>query len=373
MVEMALILPVLLLLVLLAVDFGRVFFGWVALQNATRIGANQAARNPAPWSDGNSDTLYYLRMANDLSAINCDADTDDDGDVDDADLPDPVFTNNGGDPADAYEVGDHVSVSLECGMEFVTPLVGLIVGDPLPIGAETSFTVFGGVINGVPVAAELPSTPCLAGEREVPQLVGLSVVTARQEWSSAGFLGLFSPPPAIEDANLVTSQTTVPSSVAGECLPASANVSVTHEEPEVCAAPEVNVPILIGLTGTEARDTWDDSFSGAFNPATGNDADIVETQITTPAAGLLTCADPSTTVTVTFKSATPPPPPSCDMEQVLGQTATAAKAKYETEGFTGAFTTKPPNKLSWKVTAQSLIGGQSYPCSASLEVNVENK
>ena len=47
LVEFALILPLLVLLLLLAIDFGRVFFGWVALNNAARIAANEAAVQPA--------------------------------------------------------------------------------------------------------------------------------------------------------------------------------------------------------------------------------------------------------------------------------------------------------------------------------------
>ena len=43
MVEFALVLPLLVLLLVMAIDFGRVFFGWVALQNATRIAADYAA------------------------------------------------------------------------------------------------------------------------------------------------------------------------------------------------------------------------------------------------------------------------------------------------------------------------------------------
>jgi hypothetical protein len=373
MVEFALILPILALFLLLAVDFGRVFFGWVGIQNASRIGANQAARDPEPWSNGTEDALYYDRIAQDLQAINCDADIDDDGDVDEDDLPLPVFTNAAG-TADVYEIGDHVSVRLECGMSFITPLVGLIVGDPMPIGAESSFTIFGGQINGVPVLEEPPTTACLAGERTVPQLVGLSVATARSTWTTAGFsFDGFNPPPATEDANLVTSQTTSPASAAGDCLLISATVVVTHTEPEECTAPEINMPILIGLTLAEARDLWDDSFTGTFTPATGNDDDIVETQTTSPNVGLLECADPSTSVTVTFEPATPPPPPTCTMTQVLGKTPAAAQSDYQVAGFTGAFTTKPTNKPTWKVKSQSLIGGQVYPCTASLEVDLENK
>ena len=39
MVEFALVLPLLALLLVVAIDFGRVFFGWVSLTNAARVGA----------------------------------------------------------------------------------------------------------------------------------------------------------------------------------------------------------------------------------------------------------------------------------------------------------------------------------------------
>jgi Flp pilus assembly protein TadG len=46
LVEFALVLPVLALLLVVAIDFGRVFFGWVSLTNAARIGANYAGYTP---------------------------------------------------------------------------------------------------------------------------------------------------------------------------------------------------------------------------------------------------------------------------------------------------------------------------------------
>jgi hypothetical protein len=52
LVEFALILPILLLLALIAVDFGRVYLGWINLQNEARIAADFAANNPlADWND----------------------------------------------------------------------------------------------------------------------------------------------------------------------------------------------------------------------------------------------------------------------------------------------------------------------------------
>jgi hypothetical protein len=62
------------------------------------------------------------------------------------------------------------------------------------------------------------------------------------------------------------------------------------------------------------------------------------------------------------------------MTQVLGMTPAQALNQYQTVAkFTGTFSTKPTNKPTWKVKSQSLIGGQSYPCTASLEVDLENK
>ena len=48
-VEFALVVPVLLLLTLTAIDFGRVFLGWVNLQQMTRIAANHAAEHASAW------------------------------------------------------------------------------------------------------------------------------------------------------------------------------------------------------------------------------------------------------------------------------------------------------------------------------------
>ena len=48
LVEFALVLPMILLLMLIAIDFGRVFLGWVGLNNAARVAANYAALHPNP-------------------------------------------------------------------------------------------------------------------------------------------------------------------------------------------------------------------------------------------------------------------------------------------------------------------------------------
>jgi len=50
LVEFAISLPVVLLMILFGIDFGRVFLGWVTLGNAVREAANFAALNPTAWT-----------------------------------------------------------------------------------------------------------------------------------------------------------------------------------------------------------------------------------------------------------------------------------------------------------------------------------
>ena len=75
LVEFALILPVVMLIILGAVDFGRVFLGWVELHSMVRVGAGYAAENPKAWSTVNPNTAaqneYERRMTVEAEGINC--------------------------------------------------------------------------------------------------------------------------------------------------------------------------------------------------------------------------------------------------------------------------------------------------------------
>ena len=248
LVEFALILPILALLLLFAIDFGRVFYGWVALNNATRIAANEAALNPDAWVapvDAADQARYRQQVLNDLQAINCAPLGG--GTWDLADIPDPVFVDHGG-TIDPHELGDHAAVDLECGFTFLTPLVGNIMGNPMTIGGRSEFAIRGGIIAGVPVQTYVPGTPtatptptpvatpvptavpCVA-----PQMVGMTVSAAKTAWgiSGAGFTGGLS---AVKNTNgtnapnnwIVISQ---PSHVGGTAYPCSDAATVVARQP----------------------------------------------------------------------------------------------------------------------------------------------
>jgi hypothetical protein len=208
----------------------------------------------------------------------------------------------------------------------------------------------------------------------VPNLIGMSVMTARDRWEGAGFAGSFSPADPAYDGDSVTFQVTTPAASAGSCLDFYAVMTVGHEEPVACSGTQINVPNLIGLTLAVARTTWTDDagFNGTFTPLAGDDAKVVHTQTVSPGdpppGG---CAGVDASVTVTYGEPSDPPPATCTAPQLVKSTAATAQQDWTTEGFTGSFTMQPSNKNNWIVKWQNLVGGSEYPCTASVIVYLE--
>src|SRR6185503_19737284 len=74
LVEFALTMPMALLMVLFGLDFGRVFLGWVALNQAAREAANYAAMNPTAWTlpyNMAVQTEYARLVTTEAQQINC--------------------------------------------------------------------------------------------------------------------------------------------------------------------------------------------------------------------------------------------------------------------------------------------------------------
>ena len=199
LVEFALLLPLLALLLVMALDFGRVFFGWVALTNMTRVGANFAGQHPNAWDLPDTPTkqadraAYALRMQQDAQAINC---------ILPSPLPAPIFTDSNGNGL--HDVNELVTVKLTCGFNLLTPLGSAIVGHPLMIGAQAVFPIRAGAINGVPIQTAVPTgtaTPTPGATATptpiptpvpcpVPQFIGdaKNQNALRSKWQAAGFV-----------------------------------------------------------------------------------------------------------------------------------------------------------------------------------------
>jgi Flp pilus assembly protein TadG len=358
MVEFALILPILVVLLVLAIDFGRVFFQWVGVSNATRIAANYAARNPDAWDltpDLVSQAEYRTLVARDLNPLNCQALNN--TEVDATDIPNPTFTG--------FEIGDQATVILQCRFRVLTPVAALFVGgNNFTVTADSTFTVNGGRIEGIPIGV-VPSapatTPCSLVT--VPDLVDRTVEDAETLWTSR-FSGAFTAPPGALPDELVLTQTTTPASSPGDCVANSMSVEVTVGSATTCSATERNVPRLIDLTVGAARDEWTEiGFTGAFL-ATGADDEIVTSQSVSSGDNPGQCAPISSLVTV----GSAPVLEMCTARRLTGMTKAQAQAEYLDADFTGSFSSTGPG--SGLVTGQKLVGGQPYPCSSDEDVKL---
>jgi hypothetical protein len=160
LVEFALVLPLIAVLLVMSLDFGRVFFGWVGVNNAARIGANYAAAHADAWSLPDSPVKqaerlqYAQQLYNDASAVNCSprpqmVPTP-------TYIPLPSFTDLTGNGA-STDMGDEVTVRLSCVFGLLTPLANSILGGGVGIAGSTSFLVRSGAIEGLPTPGASPT------------------------------------------------------------------------------------------------------------------------------------------------------------------------------------------------------------------------
>jgi len=136
LVEFTLALPVLLILTMIAIDFGRIYLGWVNLQNMARIAANYAANNPrANWGNPADPVVvkYQNQVRGDATATNCD-------------LPKISGTPTAAGPVfSGTSLGDTVTVNLRCSFGVVTPVISNVLGSAISVGATSTFPVKSGI------------------------------------------------------------------------------------------------------------------------------------------------------------------------------------------------------------------------------------
>ena len=202
MVELALMLPVLALLMVMAIDVGRLYFGWIAETNIARAGASYAGLHPDAWNLPYSSSTptnqavqdtYRLRMQLDAQAINC---------VLPSPLPAPMFVDASGNGT-ANQVNDLVKVHLTCGFRLLTPFAASLHGQSaghrrrsgLPDSRRRgrrapdhtrSLTI--AVAHPQPSATPTPApspSPCV-----VPQFIGdpKNQSNLKNKWQAAGFV-----------------------------------------------------------------------------------------------------------------------------------------------------------------------------------------
>lgn len=256
--EFALLLPVILLLTLVALDFGRVYLGYINLQNMTRVAANFAANNPTAWLTNDTATItkYQNQVLDDAAASNCQ--------LNPATPASPTFTDANGDGI-STGIGDYATVKLTCVFQVVTPFISNILGGTVNVSASAVFPVKAGITGtgGGGSSCILPSPAINAGPASGPAPLTVNFSDASGGGAGTSWLWDFgdgTPTSTLQDPGNHTYTTgpntyTVTLSVTNACGTVSTNPGVTitvgSSGSSLCT-----VPVLDGLRINNAQAAW---------------------------------------------------------------------------------------------------------------------
>ena len=378
LVEFALVVPILLFLTVIALDFGRVYLGWINLQSMTRIAANTAANNPTAWSGAglpNVLATYQAQVRNDASATNCQLPLVGGKPT----APAPVFSGT--------NIGDTVTVSMSCTFGVITPGVSNVLGGSITVSSSSTFPVKAGMTDpgGGGPGLPAPSAAFSANGTLAPNAIsGTAPFTVVFRDTSGGSpsswlwtfpddgttstaqdpLGHTFTTPGTYVVTMTATNTTGSSTTSmGVTVtsPTSTDFTFTQSAP--------NVPSLVTFTNasTPGATAWDWSFGTGEGTGSGETATHTYTTAGTYTV-TLTVTYPTETLTVS-KTVTVGSG-LCVVPSLNGVHRNNAQGVWTGAGFTGTVSDGPgaPNG-NYVITSQSLTASSSVPCNSSVQVN----
>jgi PKD repeat protein len=372
LVEFALTLPVILIIVMLGLDLGRVFLGWVNLNNTARIAANYAATNSGPLNAGNAGALaaYRQLVQNDADTINCE-------------LPTPV-------PGPTYpggtQLGADAIAEITCKFSVLTPIVSNIIGSPVDVSAASTFPIRTGIVGGTPgggppaPVASFNASPMSGDAPLVVAFTDFSTNNTTWAWDFDGNGSvdstIKSPPPwTYTVPGTYAAKLTVSNGITSSSDTKSINVT-TPPGPIadfVLTPPSGLAPLSVSFTeqSTGSPITWAWAFGDGTTatiqnpPAKTYAAGTYTVSLTVTDAGGLTSTT-SKTLTVTATN------PSCivpDFKNLI--TSDAIQTQWQAAGFDTTVIFNPLRPPEYKIKGQSIAKGQSRPCSGTV-ITVNN-
>lgn len=239
LVELAIILPVFLILLLGALDLGRVFYATITVENA----AKEAALNMSDPPNGGADPVaaainearggFVTIAAADVATSGSCSDTSSFGDLVEAtvsaqfeSITPYIAAFLGGQTITLTSVATAYCAVLPPGSTSPTPTptpgpTPTPTPDPGPTPTPTPDP--GPTPTPTPTPSPTPTPTPTPVCKVVPNMVGMTVANARTAWTGAGFTGSFSPTNGQNNKTVNTQSQT-----AGACLPVTTTVSVTY-------------------------------------------------------------------------------------------------------------------------------------------------
>ena len=375
LVEFAFVVPVMILLLMIATDFGRAYLGWVNLNVATREAANYAALNPRGWVAGGDAVIqarYAMLVQNETSKINCAVA---------APVPAPTF------PSGATLGGD-AEVSIDCAFTPITPLITAILGNTVTITSRAVFPIRTGGI------ASLPTSTGGGGGNPIPvanfsadQLNGVTPLdvtftdlssNAPSAWSwtfgDGGLSASQNPTHRYSVAGTYTVSLTASNMNGWDRETKATYITVTQPPPGPTAdftfsPPGGTAPVSITFTDTSTENptTWAWDFGDGATATTKDASHTYVTDGTYTVRLTVTNGSGSNFVEKTV----PIEHVICTVPNFAGVHTSNAASLWSDFGFTGAITYRAGSG-NYKINYQSLQGGLVDPqpggCASGIEV-----
>jgi PKD repeat protein len=383
LVEFALVLPVLLLLLMVALDFGRIYLGWVNIQNMARIGANYAANNATEFATSDPTTLavYQKQILNDAKSNNCK-------------LPTVAGTETAPAPAfSGYAIGDTATVQLSCTFQVLTPIISNIVGNTVTVSASSQFPVKSGMVGvsdtgggggggGTAVSASFSCSPTIGAVTLTVQCFDESGGTPTTwQWTVTGPSGIVltsgiqDPVFSLTDVGSYSVKLTAdnalnkPSTLTrGSYI--NTGVAATADfdiQPPSGPAP-LAVTFTDKSTGSPTAWAWDFTNDGTVDATTPTASHTYTTPGTYSVKLTVTnAAGPAYVVKTVVVGQ-----PNCIVPSLTGVRRSQADSKWTGAGFTKANLTDSPGAPSgngWTIDFQSITAGLPVPCGSAMQVN----
>jgi PKD repeat protein len=374
-VEFALVLPVVLLILMVGLDFGRVFLGWVNLNNTARIAANFAATNATALAGTgvlHDDAMdrYQALIENDAQTINCTLPTP---------VPGPTFPGGTG-------LGQPAQVAITCNFGVITPIISNILGTSVKVSAAADFPIRTGLITGVPtggggggVNAAFNVSP---SSGTAPLTVTFSDVSSGSPTTYAWDLTGDSVTDSTQVGGSLTYEFTMPGTffvslrVSNGTSTDTATQVVTVNAPpgplvNFTATPTTgSAPLVVAFTNSSSGtnplsylwDFGDGTTSTAKTPPNktyGSAATRVITLTVTDKDGLANSA----TQTITIGPAIP----QCTVPNFKNvDTSPQVQLDWQAAGFDTTVIFNPSRPPEFKIKSQSPAAGSSQPCSGTV-------
>jgi len=382
LVEFALVLPVILLLTLITLDFGRVYLGYIDLQNMARVAANFAADNPDAWTapgDPAAQAQYRNAILNEAKATNCSLPVVAGSPV----VPTPVFTDQGGNVT-THDLGDRATVGISCSFGLITPIISNIVGTngSLAVSASSAFPVksglsgTSGVVTLAPVA-DFIGTPTNGTAPLTVQFQDQSSNTPTAwswDFNSDGVTdSTMQDPQATFGVGLHTISLTATNATGSNTKTKTSYIGVSTPPPTVSfTATPTSGPKTLRVQFTDTSPgaptawAWDFDNNGATDSIIQNpfyDYTVAGTYTVKLTATFSTGPVSKTTpnmITVTIGT--------CVVPNFGNTSSSAAQGTWNTAGFTTTVNFKEGG-LPWTIASQNQVVGQRIPCNSPITVS----